>query len=302
MDLGWLTRDVALYALLPSMVVVAGTTSVLWWRRERGALPIGGAALCAVVAFALSAGTDRPSSLWIGALVAGGGSAVAGTISRWLPKPLDLGLHMVAIAPGAVIAVRELTTEAAPWMEIAGVAAACVTGAAVDRLDRQHHTSSGPFLMLLGSVAAVWLTVPETDVYTFVMVAAVPLILLAWPWQFVNLGPGGGAATMTFVAALIIESGLARDGAVIGGLGVAGVLIVGLFGTRLAPLEQPTWTPAAYQIVAIQAVTTFLIVRVAGLRSSAVPALVILAIIYAVMWTILQRWTNTGAETAAPVG
>jgi hypothetical protein len=106
--------------------------------------------------------------------------------------------------------------------------------------------------------------------------AMVPIGLLAVPWPVAWLGPGGASAMLALLAALTVDGGAVRPGAVVGGLLAPGLwaLLVVLQKPPDAAVDRP-WPPLAWRLVALQILVTLGVTRVAGLQQSAWLALVI---------------------------
>jgi len=286
----FLTGEVLLRSALPSVAVVIAIVGLLAVRRPARPLPIGGALIVGLAYVAYLGTIDYGLRLWMGVAMC----AVASFVGARLPVPL----HVAAIVPGAALTVSGLGDDPEQWMIALAVVVVSVAGAGADRFDRSHSLSSVPFVMLVGMIGGVFLTIPETDVYSFLLVVATPMLWLGWPRQLVRIGAGGGAAAMALVAAMTLDGGSARSGSIIGGLFAAGLLLFGLSGTHFPLVNTPKWSGAAYRLIASQAVLIFLVVRVAGLRQGAIAAGVLVVVFYVVAFVVAPRWINNMFDRA----
>ncbi len=162
------------------------------------------------------------------------------------------------------------------------VAAIAVCAALVVAFDDAYRGSALGMPFLAAATVGVLLTVPDTERAMALSGAALPLILLGWPWRLTSLGAGAGAA-----AALIGWVGglaaAARPGAAVGALGSLGLMLAAPLGMRLAATRTPMlakiassgpWRAVA--VIAVHGVLVFGASRIAGLQDSAALAALIL--------------------------
>src|SRR5690606_32918712 len=81
----------------------------------------------------------------------------------------------------------------------------------------------GPVLVAV-TVAGVYLTVPDTEMATVLLGAALPAAALGWPFAWGRLGGGGALATVAVVAWTVALDGRGRLGSVVGGVACLGLL------------------------------------------------------------------------------
>ena len=278
MDFDWVTEELLRRGVLPSALLVGVVHLMRSPFEERRPWPIGGVALVGMTALA-TAGEVTDGAVWAGAALAGVASAVGSRLWR--------GAHLLLVLPGVAIATAT-APEVVWWMRVIVVVGTCVAGVGADRLHR-NSGHSAVYVMVLGSVAAVWLTVPEADLYSRVMAVAVVLVATAWPRSHLCLGTGGGAAAFAMIAPFVAEFGATRGGAVVGGALAGGVLFAGLLNVRLVDAANGRWGRSVYLATGLHAVVVFLVVRVAGLRSSAVAALLLAVAIHGTCLWALRR-------------
>jgi hypothetical protein len=279
--------------LLPLLI------GLLMLRRWRGILPpVGGVAAVGVALLALAGADALPGRLALGVVLAGIGGLLGAATSLFVP------VRWVLVAPGVVLAVTSFE-DSATWMIVAGIAAATTMGPAADEVDRRFRRTGLGVAMLCVTVAGVFVTIPETDTIAPVFGAMVPVGLLAVPWPVAWLGPGGASAMLALLAALTVDGGAVRPGAVVGGLLAAGLLalLVTLPAPPDAAVDRP-WTRLAVQLAGLQILVTLGVTRVAGLQQSAWVALVIavavLAAGIAVARLALARASRAGSYRVGP--
>jgi hypothetical protein len=296
---GLAVSAVILGPLLVGLLVLrrwTGAVPVL--RRWTGAvLPVGGAAATGVALLALARADALPGRLALGVVLAGFGGLLGAAIPRFLL------LRSVLVAPGVVLAVTTYEHQAT-WMTVAAVGGAATMGPAADEVDRRFRRTGLGIAMLCVTVAGVFVTIPETDTIAPVFGAMVPVGLLAVPWPVAWLGPGGASAMLALLAALTVDGGAVRDGAVVGGVLAPGLLalLVVLQEPPDAAVDRP-WPPLARHLVALQIVVTLGVTRIAGLQESAWLALAIAVAVLAVGLVVARLVLARSWRTASyPMG
>lgn len=297
MNFDFVTGDALASATLPA--VIATVALILTYRtigHRVGLLPIGGLVWTGVAWIAYAGSGEFGSRLWVGALLAGAGSFAG---SR-----LPVVLAPLLVVPGAALAVSGVPSEVDGWMQTLAVIAVSLNGSLAERFESRTRESSAAWTMVLGSVCAVFLTVPETDVFRLLLLLSMPLLVSGWPIPSVRLGPGGASMIFAVTAALTIEAGYGRDGSIVGGLFVGGLLLSGLVSQRLPRLGGPGFTSSTWFAVAAHAALVFWIVRVAGLRDGAVAAGVLLVVGHVIAAAVVaRRWrTWNSLDDTAPDG
>jgi hypothetical protein len=228
---------------------------------------------------------DHSSQLLGGAVVAGVGGLV-GALGR-LPTAVRIAL----VVPGAAIAVLALPYEGARWYGPAAVVAASIAGPAVDAVDDRYGRTGLSLVMLGVSVGGVYGTIPNTDRIALVFGAFVPVMILAWPRARARVGAGGGSAAAVLLAALTLNGGWTRPGAVVGGLLAPAMFVV--LATAGRPDDAQVargWPALAVRLVLLDVVVTLGLTRVAGLEDSARTAVALAAPMLAGGWWVARRF------------
>jgi hypothetical protein len=159
--------------------------------------------------------------------------------------------------------------------------------------------------MLGVSVGGVYGTIPNTDRIALVFGAVVAVMILAWPRPRARVGPGAGSAAMVLLAALTLNGGWTRPGAVVGGL-LAPAMFV-LLVTAGRPDDgrvDRAWSPLAVRLILLDVVVTLGLTRVAGLQESARTAVALAAPMLAGGWWMARRFVTgrTLANWQAAIG
>lgn len=277
-----------------SIVVPLGVALVVLSRWLWTGVPVGGAAAVAASLLAL-AGTDvLDGAVVAGTLLAGAGGLVGAVFG------MPAIVRCTLVVPGAALAATSVG-DAESWMVGAAIAAVAVFGPAADVVDARYRRTGLGVAMLCVSVAGVFVTVPETDSVVAVLGAMTPIGLLAVPRALASLGPGGASAMLALLAALTLDGGWTRSGAVVGGLLAPGLL----FLLVLLPVPPPeavarSWPSLARRLLVLQITLVVGVTRVAGLLDSAPAATAVAAGFGAVAWMVARHMTTAVVE--APTG
>jgi hypothetical protein len=262
--------------LVSAALLVPLLAGLLILRRWLAApLPVGGVAATGVALLSLARADVLPGRLALGVVLAGIGGLLGAAAS------LPLATRPVLVLPGVLLAVGGIDVPAR-WMTVAAVVAAAAAGPAADRVDRTFRATGLGIAMLCVTAAGVYVTIPETDTVAPVLGAMVPVGLLAVPLPVAWLGPGGASAMVTLLAALTLDGGQVRSGAVVGGLLAPGLLaLLALLPRPARPEVDRPWPPLARWLALLQVAVTLGVTRLAGLRESGWAALIIAAVVLA---------------------
>ncbi|MFO7280056.1 MAG: hypothetical protein C0P77_006580 [Thermoanaerobacterales bacterium] len=277
--------------------VVAAVALALRRRVPLAGVVVAGAAVAALDRHVLP--VDDQVVLALALLAAGGYLA-----DRW-------ALHLVAAVPGALVLAAALPTDPG-WVRPVVVATTVVGGAAAADLDRaagrgasragagvQPAPGVGPVLVAV-TVAGVYLTVPDTEMATVLLGAALPAAALGWPFAWGRLGGGGALATVAVVAWTVALDGRGRLGSVVGGVACLGLLALEPVLRRLGALRPARGVRDALVLVAVHAVLVAWCSRVAGLRTDVEPALVLALAGHAVAGAALVAAARAAPDRPGP--
>ena len=208
-----------------------------------------------------------------------------GLSSRALPGGLRLLLGPLLLAPGAIALGLAAHPHGVPWwaaVVLMVVVAPC--GVLAADFDQHHGDHAlGPLLLVI-TVAGLYVTVPDTEGARALMGVALPFVLVTLPGPLARLGTGGAAAAIGLVAYDAALEGIARPASMIGALGCIGLLACEPVGRHLRwrrHRPEPVARPEHLRIVAIAVVLQGVLVlwtsHVAGRVHSAPVAALLLA-------------------------
>lgn len=275
---------------LRAIVLVVPVLSVSLALRARIPLPLGGWLAVAASIAALAGHDLNIAALAAGAALAGAGGVVA---RRFV---LPLAARPPLVLPGAVVAVIALDDGGPRWMVVAGVLAAAVVGVAADLVDDEFGANGMTLTMVAISSVGVFVTIPETGMIVPVMAALWVLAALGWPVGAMRLGPGGGSAVITLLAALTVNGGWTRPGAIVGGLAASALLLVlALPGTprpRSGPVAvrapdgrvRPRMAGPTILLLVVHGLVALAVSRIAGLRHDLWSAVTLAVFFLAAGW------------------
>lgn len=266
-------------SLLVLVMVPAGV-------RER-ALPVGGllvagaTAVGLVVSDALAGGTRW---LLAGAIVL----ALGASLRRARPA-----VGVVVLVAGAVgISYAAAVVDGRTWVRVLVIGATTVGALGAARVDRAHSRFGlGPWLFAV-TASGVFVCVPDTEQAIPLLAASLGVLVALRPPASLRLGDAGTAVGIGLVMWTAAVGGTGRPGSVVGAVGCLGVLVVAplvdafVSDRRAGPSGTEHANPDGTRTVTLAVVHIVVVLfcaRVAGFRSSAVVAgvLVVLALVAA---------------------
>lgn len=204
------------------------------------------------------------------------GAAASRSRAPWLIGP--------ALAlPGALVLASANDGLESAWVQVLIVLGCVLIGATTADFDRRTAPYGLGTLLLFVTLVGIDLTVPDTELMRAVVGAALPLVLLAWPYAAASLGAGGAYAAVGLLLWIAPIEGIGRPGSIVGAAGafallvgeplgrVLGRAVSGRWRRRRFPIPYPRSTVVAAQILLVLYAT-----RVAGLVSNAFAAVVVL--------------------------
>jgi hypothetical protein len=253
-----------LVALLTA--TAASLVAVVATRRAMRSMALAFAAIVAAAA-GLAAEDVLPGALLPALLLVAGGAFVS--------EGRPLVVRVAALAPGVALLVALATNGTDAWARILVFLTVLGVGPATAVLDRRVPSLS--FALLVISALGIYATVPDTEQARSLVGALVPVALVVLVWARVPepSGPILGVALLAWVALL---GGVARHGAVIGGIGCLGVLALAPVARRSRPVA----------LVAVHVGVVAIASRVAGLQQSAWTAIAILVPVMVIAAVILM--------------
>lgn len=186
-------------------------------------------------------------------------------------------LWLVAAAPGAVLFAQATELDEPSWAYATILATTLVGGLLMADFDKAFARTGLPPVMLAVTLLGAYVTTPETQHMILLTGAALPLVVLGWPWPLGSLGVGGSFAATAMVSWVIVLDGSFRPSSVVGGIASLGMFAVEPVVRRVLGRAEtrPVLAVAGLHLVVVGACS-----RVAGLRSSTAVAVVIVAVVY----------------------
>jgi hypothetical protein len=277
--------------------IVLGVTAVVALSMGRPA-PIGGllmsAAILATIGFEES--IDRSVVLGVALLAAAGGI----TRRRRLPALAlgILGAVMIALAapspPGSL----------SPWLVVFAVVP---IGILLVDFDDHYRITAISLPLLTASYLGMLVTVPDTERAIVAVGVALPLAAAGWPLRLAHLGRAGGAASAGLFVWLAFAEGAGRPGSVVGALTALGLLVAeptarllrSSVTTNLGAVLGRSIGPIA--VIGLQGALALYMARIAGLRQSALAALVLALPLLAIVG-VWAAWPHERAVAPPPHG
>jgi hypothetical protein len=201
---------------------------------------------------------------------------------------------LAAAVPGAVLFARAADLDEPDWAFAVILVATLVGGLLVAEFDASFARTGLPPLMLAFTVLGAYVTVPETQHVIVLTGAALPLVVLGWPWPAASLGVGGSFAAVALVSWIVVmDGGTFRPSSVVGGLTSLGMFAVEPVVRRVLGRAE---TRHVVGVAGLHVVVVVACSRLAGLRSSAAVALAIAGVVYVaagVALALLERRADT---------
>lgn len=199
-----------------AVVAVAGMVA-------RPVRPWAGVAFGVAALGALAEGLDGDRVPVTGGLVAGLALLAAGGMLAGGGHP---AVRLAAAVPGAVVVARSTDLHDPGWAMPTIVVATVVGGALVAECDRSLGRRGLTPVLLAVTVLGVYVTTPDTEHARVLVGVALPVALLGWPWPLASLGQAGSLVATALVCWTAVVDGLARPGAVAGGIACLGILVI----------------------------------------------------------------------------
>jgi hypothetical protein len=246
-----------------------------------GLLVAAAAAVGLVVSDALAGGTRW---LLAGSLIL----VLGGSLRRALPA-----VGVVVLAAGAVgISYAAAVVDGTSWVRVLVIGATIAGALGAARVDRAYSRFGlGPWLFAV-TAAGVFVCVPDTEQAIPLFAASLGVLVALRPPASLRLGDAGAAVGIGLVLWTAAVGGTGRAGSVVGAAGCLGMLVVApvvdalLHDRRAGPARSEHANPDGARTVTVAVVHVVVVLfcaRVAGFRSSAVVAgvLVVLALVTA---------------------
>jgi hypothetical protein len=271
----------------------------------RVGLRLGLAALAAGWALRFAVGRERPPLPIAGVLVAGatlGGlyltdellgptvlaviSVAAGVLGARLAKT-PVWVQPLAAAPGAVwLAVTTPATQFL-WVRILIALVVPLAGFLISDFEMRHDKMGLGIIFFTLATLGAFAAVPDTEQALIIGAASLAVSFLAWPRVAASLGPEGGYAAVACFLVVVAAGGQARPSSIIGSTACLGLLLLEPVVVWLKPsaIRLVTWVNRNWIGAVLASIPQFVVVvlcsRVAARFQTELPALIVVAITYA---------------------
>ncbi|MDQ1534983.1 MAG: hypothetical protein QOF28_2744 [Actinomycetota bacterium] len=262
--------------------VVGIVVGLVWRRVWRRPAPVAGIIVAAAFAIAFHYSLGIPPNVERGLWLLAAAGVVTGFLAALWHPLIILGIGFAL--PGASLLTRDTGLLVHPhWVKTLVVATVVVGGTLVADFDRRYRARGwGPVLFAISTVG-LYLTVPDTERAMLLLGAALPVLLLGWPFPLASLGAVGAYPCVGALAWVAAFDGRGRLSAIIGGVACLGLFaaepvarVIRLSGPGvLAALPRRWW--AAIVVGVGQAGLVAVAARLAGERSATKEAAVIVA-------------------------
>ena len=283
--------------------VVGLFVGLLWRRVWRRPAPVAGLIVAAAFAFSFHYSIGIPNNVERGLWLLAAAGVVTGFLAALWHPLIILGIGFAL--PGATLLTKDTGLLVHPhWVKTLVVATVVVGGTLVADFDRRYRDRGWAPAMFAVSAVGLYFTVPDTERAMLLLGAALPVLLLGWPFPLASLGAVGAYPCVGALAWVAAFDGRGRLSAI-----VAGVACLGLFAAEpiarvirlsgpgvLAALPRKWWVAIA--VGAGQLVFVAVAGRLAGMRSEVKTAVAIVAMEMAVAVVLLVL----GAREARDVG
>ena len=252
---------------------------VIWQGAWHRPAPIAG--LVVVLSFVLAANGSAsiPSNVKWGLVMLAAAGAAADLVAKLWPPLVVLGAGFAL--PGASLLTTNTELPSPHWIHTLVIVTVTVGGTLVADFDRRHRDRGWAPMMFAVSVVGVYFTVPDTERAMVLLGAALPIVLLGWPFPLASLGGAGSYSCVGALAWVSAFDGRGRLSSIVGGMACLGLLLAepvahiirenapGIIDTL------PRGPMAAIVIGCGQLVLVFVASRVVGMWSDARQALLL---------------------------
>ncbi|MEX0666256.1 MAG: hypothetical protein WD598_16000 [Acidimicrobiia bacterium] len=285
-----------LVALAGSAVIAVTALAYQRWRATNRVFPVAGLVGVGAAILALretDAVLGDADDLYRGLAAL----AAAGLVAA-IPK-VPWFVRLVTLVPGAVLvsdAASSVTHSkiGGDWVRVLVLVAVVAAGTAIVGFDRHYARDGLGPVALAVTAGGVFLCVPDTEQALSLVGAFAAVALLGWPKPLCSLGAAGAAPAVGLVAWTTAVGGRGRPASIVGGIACVGLLLLepavrSLLRSRARPAPREPWSRDALVIVAIHLGVVVLCSRLAGSRSSATVAAVVVIVVFSTAGLLLWR-------------
>jgi hypothetical protein len=153
--------------------------------------------------------------------------AAAGAAADWVatlwPPLLLLGAGFAL--PGASLLTTNTDLPSPHWVHTLVIVTVTIGGTLVADFDRRHRDRGWAPMMFAVSALGVYFTVPDTERAMLLLGAALPIVMLGWPFPLASFGGVGSYSCVGALAWVSAFDGRGRLSAIVGGMACLGLLV-----------------------------------------------------------------------------
>jgi hypothetical protein len=264
------------------IALVAGFLITLTIRRSRPA-PIGGLLILAGV---LAAFWRLEEFGWAPLFPLG--LILVGVAVMRLPKASD-GLVALASIPGAIWLALSTEVTNLSWVRTAIAVLIPLGGYLLTDFESRYSGMGLGVVFYMLATVGVFLAVPDTEWALVLIAVVIPVTFLAWPQVRIRLGTEGIYAALAIFLLVTAQGGEPRPASIVGGFACLGLLLLEPIVMQLRPsiVRVTSWPRRDWKGAIVASVPQLVVVavcsRIAARFTNELPALIIVAVIYAVV-------------------
>ncbi len=241
--------------------------------------------------------------------------AVGGVVAALVPwRPFGV----LCAAPGAAWICWPGLKEGVGTNRVIGFVVIVLVAPLLAEFDRRISVPGLAVLLVAGSIAGLYVTLPDTEKAALVLGVAIPVGLVGWPLGLAHLGAAGSFPFVGAAVWVAERSGPPRPGSIVGALGTFAFVAVAPLVWRFRPGRPPPgsrglaartaeWSPWVLGVAAVvaQGLVVTWASRVAGLRTGrqeAVALMVPAVVVAAWMAAVLPTLGPAGTDGDGPIG
>ena len=203
--------------------VVGVLVGLLWRRVWRRPAPIAGLIVAAAFGLAFHFAVGIPTNVERGLWLLAAAGVVAGFLAALWHPLIIVGIGLAL--PGATLLTRDTGLLVHPhWVKTLVVATVVVGGTLVADFDRRYRDRGWAPAMFAISAVGLYFTVPDTERAMLLLGAALPVVLLGWPFPLASLGVVGAYPCVGALAWVAAFDGRGRLSAIVAGVACLGAV------------------------------------------------------------------------------
>lgn len=262
------------------IALALGVLLVLASRRGGKPLPLGGFLIAAAMIFAFWR-LEVDLSGELPAL----GALLLGVLAARIFRATDL-VTALAATPGAVwLAISSEVTDLG-WVRVLIALTIPIAGYLIADFESRYSPMGLGMLFYTFAVIGVFLAIPDTEWALTLLAVTLPITFLAWPYPGMRLGRGGSYVAVAFFVLVIAQGGGPRPASIVGALACLGLMLIEPVMIEIHPavVKLTSWPSRDWKGAIVASIPQVVVVaacsRIAARLTNAIPALLIVLLIY----------------------